>query len=54
MSNVRSFGMQELSHGALSKAPTEPIFSRFQHLTSQDFAQRCIHNVEFYRSSPQI
>jgi hypothetical protein len=47
MSNVRSFGMQELSHGALSKAPTEPIFSRFQPLTSQDFAQRYIENVEF-------
>jgi hypothetical protein len=46
MSNARDFGMQGLSHGALSKAPTEPTFSRFQHLTSQDFAQRYIQNVD--------
>ncbi|KAH9292805.1 hypothetical protein KI387_042009, partial [Taxus chinensis] len=39
MSNVPDFGMQELSHGALGKPPTGPIFSRFQRLTSQDFAQ---------------
>jgi hypothetical protein len=47
MSNVPDFEMQELSHGALSKAPTGPIFSRFQHVTSQDFAQRYIQNFKF-------